>query len=76
MKTKEFIVITMDISDIKRLLLMDVGVGTLSYYVIRMMTGNILIDVLGSVIITESVKRFYKKNTFNNEYSSKKLARL
>jgi len=76
METKEFIVITMDVSDIKRLLLMDVGVGSLSYYAIRMMTGNFLIDVLGSVIITESVKRIYKKNAFNNENSSKKLEKI
>ena len=76
METKEFIIITMDVSDIKRMLLMDVGVGTLSYYAIRTMTGNFLIDLLGSVIITESIKRFYKKNAFNNENSSKKLARI
>ncbi|CAI9385671.1 hypothetical protein ACTQ5K_00935 [Niallia sp. Sow4_A1] len=58
---KQIIIVVMDISKMKRFVMMDMGIGTLSYYLIKMINGNIVIDLIGSTIITEGVKRIYKE---------------
>jgi len=58
---KQIIIVVMDISKMKRFVMMDMGIGTLSYYLIKMINGNIVIDLIGSTIITEGVKRMYKE---------------
>ncbi|HEO8421443.1 hypothetical protein [Niallia sp. FSL W8-0635] len=57
---KQIIIVVMEISKMKRFVMMDMGIGTLSYYLIKMINGNIIIDLVGSTIITEGVKRVYK----------------
>ena len=62
-KEKEFIIITFELSTVKRVLLVDMGVGTLSYYGIKLVSGNMIIDLLGSLIITEGLKKAHKIKT-------------
>ncbi|SLL05427.1 Uncharacterised protein [Mycobacteroides abscessus subsp. abscessus] len=57
---KQIIIVVIEISKMKRFVMMDMGIGTLSYYLIKMINGNIIIDLVGSTIITEGVKRVYK----------------
>ncbi|WP_312092747.1 hypothetical protein [Niallia sp.] len=57
---KQIIIVVIEFSKMKRFVMMDMGIGTLSYYVIKMINGNIAIDLIGSTIITEGVKRIYK----------------
>lgn len=57
---KQIIIVVIEISKMKRFVMMDMGIGTLSYYLIKMINGNIVIDLIGSTIITEGVKRVYK----------------
>lgn len=58
---KQIIIIVMGISKMKLFIMMDMGIGTLSYYLIKMINGNIVIDLIGSTIITECVKRIHKE---------------
>ncbi|KAB7666068.1 hypothetical protein [Bacillus sp. B1-b2] len=60
MKQKEIIIITVQLSTVKRFFIMDMGVSTLSYYVIKAVTGNVIIDIIGSLIITEGLKKVIK----------------
>lgn len=62
---KKVIIVVLEISQMKRFLVLDMGIGTLSYYLVKMINGNIIIDLLGSTIITEGVKRVY--NGMNNK---------
>ncbi|AYV73829.1 hypothetical protein M1D49_05360 [Bacillus sp. PK3-056] len=57
---KEVMIVVLEFSRMKRFLMMDMGIGTLSYYLIKMINGNLLIDLIGSTIITEGVKRVFK----------------
>lgn len=57
---KQIIIVVIEISKMKRFVMMDMGIGTLSYYLIKMINGNIIIDLVGSTIITGGVKRVYK----------------
>ncbi|AYV67821.1 MULTISPECIES: hypothetical protein [Niallia] len=57
---KEVMIVVLEFSQMKRFLMMDMGIGTLSYYLIKMINGNLLIDLIGSTIITEGVKRVFK----------------
>lgn len=59
-KKQQIIIVVIEISKMKRFVMMDMGIGTLSYYLIKMINGNIVIDLIGSTIITEGVKRVYK----------------
>ena len=57
---KEVIIVVIELSHMKRFFMMDMGVGTLSYFLVKMIDGNIIFDLIGSTIITEGVKRVYK----------------
>ena len=57
---KQIIIVVIEFSKIKRFVMMDIGIGTISYYVIKMINGNIVFDLIGSTVITEGVKRVYK----------------
>lgn len=72
---KEVIIVIIELSQMKRFFMMDMGIGTLSYYLVKMINGNIIIDLIGSTIITEGVKRVYKgmnnKGKKNNQINFK-----
>ncbi|UQZ76135.1 hypothetical protein C2I17_17110 [Niallia circulans] len=57
---KEVMIVVLEFSQMKRFLMMDMGIGTLSYYLIKMINSNLLIELIGSTIITEGVKRVFK----------------
>lgn len=59
-RRKELMIVVVEFSQLKKFLMLDMGIGTLSYYLVKMINGNLLIDLIGSTIITEGVKRVYK----------------
>ncbi|WP_400243299.1 hypothetical protein AB3U99_19410 [Niallia sp. JL1B1071] len=43
---KQIIIVVIEISKMKRFVMMDMGIGTLSYYLIKLINGNIVIDLM------------------------------
>lgn len=54
---REFFIISIELSNIKRFFIMDMGIGSLSYYLFRMISPHVIVDMLGSIVVTEGLKR-------------------
>lgn len=60
-KEKVFLVVVIEGSTIKRIMILDIIVGSGIYYALQWMCSSIIISMIGSMIGTEGIKKAQKQ---------------